>query len=167
MATVTLKGNPFDLAGSLPAVGAKAPAFKLVKSDMSAVTDADCAGKTTVLLTVPSLDTPVCAKETREFNQRAAALPGVQVLVASADLPFAIKRFCGAEGIDRVHGVSDVRDRGFGARWGVHIANGPLEGVTARAAFVIGPDGNLRYSALVGEIADEPNYDAVLAAARG
>jgi thiol peroxidase len=167
MANVTLKGNPWALSGTLPAVGAKAPAFKLVKGDMSVVTDADCAGRTTVLLTVPSLDTPVCQKETREFNQRATDLPGVQVLVASADLPFAIKRFCGAEGIANVHGVSDVRDRAFGARWGVHIANGPLEGVTARAAFVIGPDGNLRYAALVTEIADEPDYDAVLAAAQG
>ncbi len=167
MATVTLKGNPFRLQGSVPAVGSAAPDFKLVKQDLSAVTKADLAGKTVVLLTVPSLDTPVCAAETRKFNERAASLPGVEVLVASSDLPFAIKRFCAAEGIDKVHGVSDLRDRGFGARWGVTIAEGPLEGVTARAAFVIGPKGDVRYAELVGEIAHEPNYDAVLAAARG
>lgn len=167
MATVTLKGNPFPLSGTLPAAGAAAPDFRLVKSDLSEVSKASLAGKTVVLLTVPSVDTPVCALETRKFNEKAAALPNVTVVVASSDLPFAIKRFCAAEGIANVHAASDLRDRGFGARWGVAIAGGPLEGVTARAAFVIGPDGRLRYSHLVAEIAEEPDYDAVLAAARG
>ncbi len=164
MATVTLKGNPCNLAGTMPAVGAAAPAFTLVKQDLSAVTEKDLAGRTTILVTVPSLDTPVCQTETRKFNERAAALPNVQVLVASADLPFAIKRFCAAEGIDRVHGVSDVRDRGFGARWGVAIADGPLQGITARAVFVVGPDGKVRHAQLVPEIAQEPDYEAVLKA---
>jgi thiol peroxidase len=167
MATVTLKGNPIPLAGTLPAVGAPAPDFRLVKQDLSEVTKASLAGKTVVLLTVPSVDTAVCALETRRFNEKAAALPGVTVVVASADLPFAIKRFCAAEGIENVHACSDVRDRGFGARWGVAIAGGPLEGVTARAAFVVGPDGKVRWAHLVPEIAQEPDYDAVLAAARG
>ena len=112
MASVTLKGTPFELAGNLPAVGTAAPAFNLVKSDLSAVANADGAGKTTILLTVPSLDTPVCQMETRKFNEAASGLDNVQVLVASADLPFAIKRFCAAEGIENVDGVSDVRDRG-------------------------------------------------------
>jgi len=165
MTDVTLKGNPFPLTGELPAVGAAAPDFNLVKQDLSGVANGDLAGRTIVLLTVPSLDTPVCAIETRKFNQRAAGLDGVDVLVASSDLPFAIKRFCGAEGIEHVHGVSDVRDRGFAARWGVAIADGPLAGCMARAAFVIGPDGNLVYSELVTEIADEPDYDAILGAA--
>lgn len=167
MSTVTLKGTPFPLTGSLPKSGDAAPAFRLVKSDLSEVTNASLAGKTVVLLTVPSVDTPVCAVETRKFNERATALPDVTVLVASADLPFAIKRFCAAEGIQNVHAASDVRDRGFGARWGVAIADGPLAGVTARAAFVIGKDGKVRYAHLVPEIAQEPDYDAVLAAARG
>ena len=167
MASVTLKGDPFALSGDLPTVGSAAPAFRLVKSDLSEVDNAACAGTTTILLTVPSLDTPVCQVETRKFNEHAGSLEGVQVLVASADLPFAIGRFCGAEGIEKVHGVSQVRDRGFGKRWGVEIAAGPLEGITARAAFVIGPDGNLKYSELVGEIADEHNYDAILSAAAG
>lgn len=165
MASVTLKGNPCNLAGEMPAVGSPAPSFLLVKQDLSAVTNSDFEGKTVVLLTVPSLDTPVCATETRKFNEHAAALPGVTVLVASSDLPFAIGRFCGAEGIEAVHGVSDLRDRGFGERWGVAIADGPLQGVTARAAFVIGPDGAVKHAELVGEIADEPDYDAILAAA--
>lgn len=167
MATVTLKGNPFPLAGTAPAVGSRAPDFRLVKADLSEVTNAALEGKTVVLLTVPSVDTPVCALETRKFNEKAASLPNVTVVVASADLPFAIKRFCAAEGIANVHACSDLRDRGFGERWGVAIAAGPLQGVTARAAFVIGPDGALRYSHVVPEIANEPDYDAVLAAARG
>ncbi len=167
MASVTLQGNPCNLAGEMPAVGSPAPAFNLVKMDLSAVTNADFEGSTVILVTVPSLDTPVCAIETRKFNERAGSMPGVTVLVASSDLPFAIGRFCGAEGIEKVHGVSDLRDRGFGERWGVAIADGPLEGVTARAAFVIGPDGNVKHSELVGEIADEPDYDAILAAAAG
>lgn len=167
MSTVTLKGNPVPLAGALPAVGAPAPDFRLVKADLSEVTKASLAGRTVVLLTVPSVDTPVCATQTRKFNERAAALPGVAVVVASADLPFAIKRFCGAEGIQNVQAASDVRDRGFGERWGVSIAGGPLEGVHARAAFVIAPDGSVRHAELVPEIAQEPDYDRILAAARG
>ncbi|MCK6479717.1 MAG: thiol peroxidase [Planctomycetaceae bacterium] len=167
MASVTLKGNPVGLSGSIPAVGAAAPAFTLVKSDLSALAGSDLRGKTVVLLTVPSLDTPVCQAETRKFNERAASVPGATVVVASSDLPFAIKRFCAAEGISNVHGASDVRDRGFAERWGVAIKDGPLQGVMARAAFVIGPDGKVKYSALVPEIAQEPDYDAVLKAASG
>jgi thiol peroxidase len=167
MASVTLKGSPLTLGGTMPKKGSPAPAFNLVKQDLSAVSNADLKGKTIVLLTVPSLDTPVCQTETRKFNERAASLPNATVVVASADLPFAIKRFCAAEGISNVHGASDLRDRDFGKRWGVAIQDGPLAGVLARAAFVIGPDGNVKYSELVPEIAQEPNYDAVLAAAKG
>lgn len=166
MATVTLKGNVCNLAGTMPKKGDAAPAFTLVKQDLSALSLADVKGKTTILLTVPSLDTPVCAIETRKFNERAAAVPGATVVVASSDLPFAIKRFCAAEGIANVHGASDLRDRGFSERWGVGIKDGPLAGVMARAAFVIGPDGKVKYSALVPEIAQEPDYEAILAAAK-
>jgi thiol peroxidase len=165
MATVKLKGNPVELAGSMPAVGDAAPEFRLVKSDLSAVSHKDIAGKTTILLTVPSLDTPVCQIETRKFNEKAASLPNVTILVASPDLPFAIKRFCAAEGIANVHGVSDIRDRTFGKRWGVEITQGAFEGIMARAAFVIDPEGKIKYAELVPEIAEEPNYDAILAAA--
>lgn len=167
MASVTLKGNPCNLAGALPKAGQAAPAFTLVKSDLSPVTGADLRGKTTILLTVPSLDTPVCATQTRKFNEKAASLPNTAVVVASSDLPFAIKRFCAAEGIQNVHGASDLRDRGFGERWGVAIKDGPLQGVLARAAFVVGPEGTVKYAALVPEIAQEPDYDAILAAAKG
>ena len=167
MGSVTLKGNPCSLSGEFPSVGSPAPAFNLLKSDMSSISNADIAGGTTVLLTVPSVDTPVCAIETKKFNERAADLPDVTVLVASADLPFALARFCAAEGIENVSACSDLHDRGFGVRWGVAITDGPIRGVTARAAFVIGPDGNLTYAELVSEIADEPDYDAILSAASG
>jgi len=166
MSTVTLKGNPIRLAGTMPGKGAAAPDFTLVKTDLSQITKKDVAGKTVVLLTVPSVDTGVCATETRKFNEKAASIPNVTVLVASADTPFAMKRFCAAEGIDKVHGVSDIRDREFGRRWGVAIADGPLAGATARAAFVVDPAGKVKYAELVPEIGQEPNYDAILAAAR-
>ena len=166
MASVTLKGNPCNLSGAMPKAGQAAPAFTLTKADLSALSLGDLKGKTTVLLTVPSLDTAVCQTETRKFNERAAALPHATVVVASSDLPFAIKRFCAAEGIQNVHGASDLRDRGFAERWGVAIKDGPLAGVMARAAFVIGPDGKVKYAELVPEIAQEPNYDAILKAAQ-
>lgn len=166
MATVTLKGNPFHLAGTMPAKGAVAPDFTLVKTDLSQVTKKDFAGKTFVLLTVPSVDTGVCATETRKFNEKATSIPGVAVIVASIDTPFAMKRFCGAEGITNVHGVSDLRDREFGKRWGVAIAEGPLAGTTARAAFVVDGAGKVKYVELVPEIGQEPNYEAILAAAK-
>jgi thioredoxin-dependent peroxiredoxin len=166
MATTKFKGGPVALAGTFPAVGAAAPALRLVKQDLSEVTEKDFAGRTTILLTVPSVDTPVCAIETRKFNEKATKIPGVQVIVASADLPFAQKRFCAAEGIANVHTGSDLRDRDFGRRWGVAIAQGPLAGLTARAAFVIDGAGRLRYAQMCPEIAEEPDYDGILAAAR-
>lgn len=166
MGKTMLKGNPVNLAGEIPAVGAAAPAIRLVKADMSEVTNASLAGKTTILLTLPSVDTPVCQIETRKFNEKAAAIPGVNVVIASSDLPFAIKRFCAAEGIANVHAASDLRDRAFGSRWGVAIADGPLQGVTCRAAFVIGADGTVKFSQIVPDIAQEPDYDAILAAAK-
>lgn len=167
MASVTLKGNPVRLAGELPAKGSPAPDFTLVKTDLSAVTKKDFAGKTFVLLTVPSVDTGVCATETKKFNEKATSIPGVSVVVASADLPFALKRFCALEGIANVMGVSDLRDRDFGKRWGVAIADGPLAGLNARAAFVVDSAGKVKYAELVPEIGQEPDYDAVLAAAKG
>ena len=167
MSTVTLKGNPVHLTGTLPAKGAAAPDFSLVKPDLSAVTKKDVAGKTVILLTVPSLDTGTCALEMKKFNEKAVAVPGVTVIVASADLPFAIKRFCAAEGITNVTGASDLRDREFGKRWGVAIADGPLQGLNARAAFGIDGTGHVKYVEHVAEIAHEPNYYTMLATGRG
>ena len=131
---------------------------------MSEVTLADLAGKTVILSVFPSVDTPTCATSVRTFNAKAAALPNTVVLCASADLPFAHKRFCGAEGLDAVVSASDLRDKGFGARYGLTIAAGPLEGLLARAVLVIGADGVVRHAQLVSEIADEPDYAAALAA---
>jgi thiol peroxidase len=151
----------------MPKVGAKAPDFKLTKSDLSAVELGGLRGKKKVVVTVPSLDTSVCATETRKFNEKAAGIGNVEVLIVSADLPFAQKRFCETEGIRSVTAASDVRDRGFGERWGVAIADGPLQGLMARAVFVLDENDTVKYSELVPEIAQEPNYDAALAALEG
>jgi thiol peroxidase len=167
MASVTLRGTPFNLKGSMPKVGDRAPDFTLVKSDMSAVSLKDLAGKKKVLVMVPSLDTPVCQTETRKFNEKASALGDTAVLIVSADLPFAQKRFCETEGIKSVMAASDVRDRGFGERYGVTIAEGPLQGIMARAVVVVDKNDKVVYSELVPEIAQEPNYDQALAALKG
>ncbi len=165
MAQVTLRGNPVNLAGNMPKVGDTAPDFNLTGVDMAPITKQSLSGKKKVIVTLPSVDTPVCQTETRTFNQKATALgDNVVVVIASADLPFAAKRFCAAEGLDRVKTGSDLRDRDFGKRWGVGIADGPLQGVTARAVFVVDENDKVTYAELVPEIAQEPNYDAALAA---
>lgn len=167
MAKITLKGSPVNTNAELPAKGAKAPDFTLVGADLANVGLADFAGKTVILNIFPSIDTPTCAMSVRKFNAEANALDGVVVLCASADLPFAQKRFCGAEGLDKVKTVSDMRDKGFGQRYGVAIVDGPLAGLLARAVVVVGKDGTVAYTQLVGEIADEPDYAAALKAAKG
>lgn len=168
MAQVTLRGNPINLAGNMPKVGDTAPDFNLTGADMAPITKQSLAGKKKVIVTLPSLDTPVCQMETRKFNEQAAALgDNVVVVIASADLPFAAKRFCTTEGLERVKSGSDLRDRSFGERWGVAIADGPLQGVTARAVFVVDENDKVTYTELVPEIAQEPNYDAALAALKG
>jgi len=165
MAQVTLKGNPCNLAGTMPKVGDTIPDFNLTAADLSPITKASLAGKRKVVVVLPSLDTPVCQMETRQFNQRATALgDDVVVLIASADLPFAMNRFCAAEGLKNVKTGSDMRDREFGKRWGVAIADGPLAGLTARAIFVTDANDKIVYEELVPEIAQEPNYDAALSA---
>ncbi|MBC7908006.1 MAG: thiol peroxidase [Rhodospirillaceae bacterium] len=167
MATITLKGNPINTSGNLPAVGSAAPDFTLVKTDLSAVSLKDLAGKTVVLSVFPSVDTPTCATSVRRFNAELDKLGDVTVLCASADLPFAHKRFCGAEGLDRVLSVSDLRDKDFGKRYGLTIVDGPLAGLLARAVVVIGPDGKVKYTQMVSEVADEPDYAAAITAAKG
>lgn len=167
MATVTLKGNPFNTAGMLPAIGSKAPDFKLTKTDLADVSLADFAGKNVVLSIFPSVDTPTCAASVRRFNAEVSKLPDTVVLCASADLPFAHARFCGAEGLSNVLSVSDFRHKDFGDRYGVRLMDGPLAGLLARAVVVIGPDGIVKQTQLVGEIADEPNYEAAIKAVTG
>jgi thiol peroxidase len=166
MAQTAFKGNPVHTAGALPAVGAKAPDFKLVAVDLADVGPGDFAGKTVVLNIFPSIDTPVCAASVRRFNALLDKLGDVVVLCASADLPFAHARFCGAEGLANVKSVSNLRDKGFGARYGVEITDGPLAGLLARAVVVIGKDGHVTHTQLVPEITQEPDYDAAIAAAK-
>lgn len=166
MAEVTFKGNPIQTNGNLPATGSPAPDFRLVTTDLGEVTPKDFAGKTVVLNIFPSVDTPVCAASVRRFNAELDKLGDVTVLCASADLPFAHKRFCAAEGLERVKSVSDMRDKGFGERYGVKITDGPLAGLLARAVVVIGADGRVTYTQLVPEIGQEPDYAAAIAAIR-
>jgi thioredoxin-dependent peroxiredoxin len=166
MTTVTLGGNPISLAGDFPKVGTAAPAFALVNGDLQDVGLATYGGKRKVLNIVPSLDTPVCATSTRKFNEQAGKLPNTVVLVISADLPFAAKRFCETEGLKNVETLSTMRGRDFMRNYGVEIAEGPLAGVTARAVVVVNENDEIIYTELVPEIKQEPNYEAALAALR-
>lgn len=163
MASVTLGGNPITVAGSFLKKGDTAPEFSLTTKDLKDEGLKDFAGKRKVLNIVPSLDTPVCAKSTKIFNEKAGALPNTVVLVISADLPFAAGRFCTTEGINNVVTLSTVRGGDFKTKYGVDIASGPLKGVTARAVIVLDANNKVLHSELVPEIKLEPNYDAALA----
>jgi len=157
---VTMRGNPLTLVGPEITVGQKAPDFSVVTNDMAPVTLADYAGKALALVSVPSLDTPVCAVETRRFNAEAAKLGAdVRILTISMDLPFAQKRWCGAMGIDKVETLSDHREASFGLAYGVLIKELRL---LARSVFVVNKNGIVTYAELVPEIADEPFYAGVL-----
>ena len=164
MATVTLRGNPVNVGGNFPKVGDSAPDFNLTASDLSDVSLASYAGKRKVLNIVPSLDTPTCAKSTRVFNEKASAMSNTVVLVIAADLPFAMSRFCGAEGLKDVVALSTFRGKDFHTKYGVDIADGPLRGLTARGVVVLDENNKVKHAELVSEIAQEPNYDAALAA---
>ena len=161
---VTLKGNPIKIEGTFPKVGQKAPAFSLVSRDLADVTLANYAGKKKVLNIVPSLDTPVCAISTRKFNQQASNMDNTVVLIIAADLPFAMSRFCDAEGLDKVITLSTMRGANFMKDYGVFIVDSPFAGITARAVIVLDESDNIIHAELVSEIADEPNYEAALAA---
>ena len=163
MAEVTLGGNPVHTSGELPAVGSAARAFTLTGANLGDVGSADFAGKTVVLNIFPSIDTPTCATSVRTFNERAASIDDAVVLCVSKDLPFAQGRFCGAEGIDNVQTGSAFRSS-FGDDFGVTLTDGALAGVFARAIVVVGPDGNVKHTELVPEIAHEPDYEAALGA---
>jgi thioredoxin-dependent peroxiredoxin len=162
MAQITLRGNSINTIGELPAVGSPAPGFALTGTDLGVVSSEQFGDKPVLLNIFPSVDTPVCATSVRVFNERAAG-SGASVLCVSNDLPFAQKRFCGAEGIENVTTASAFRDS-FGQDYGVTITDGPMAGLLARAVVVVGADGNVAYAELVPEIAQEPNYDAALAA---
>ena len=166
MAKLTFKGNPVSTVGNLPAVGSNPPSFTLVGIDLSETKLSDLAGKRIVLNIFPSVDTAVCATSVRRFNQRASDLPGTIVLCVSKDLPFAHKRFCGAEGIENLRSLSSFRGPDFGKDYGVTMVDGPLAGLFARAVIVIDASGKVVHSQLVPEIAQEPDYDAALAAGR-
>jgi thiol peroxidase len=161
MAQVTLRGNPFNTSGELPAVGSSAPSFSLVSNDLSEVSSESLAGKKVVLNIFPSIDTPTCATSVRTFNARAADLDNTVVLCVSEDLPFAAGRFCGAEGITNVLTGSGFRSD-FADAYGVRLEDGPLAGLMARSVVVLDESGNVAYTQLVGEIGDEPDYDAAL-----
>ena len=163
MAEVTLGGNPVHTVGELPAVGSAAPAFTLTGADLGDVTNADLAGKKVVLNIFPSIDTPTCAQSVRHFNESAAGRDDTVVLCVSQDLPFAQSRFCGAEGLSNVKTASTFRSD-FGDAYGVTLAEGRLQGLLARAVVVLDEQGQVTYTQLVPEIAQEPDYDAALKA---
>lgn len=164
MATITLNGNPINTSGNLPKVGTKLADFKLVKNDLSVATPNDFVGKKLVLNIFPSIDTGTCATSVRKFNEKASALQNTQVLCISRDLPFAQKRFCGAEDIENVINLSDFKDGNFGKTNGLEIIDGPLAGLHSRSIIVTDENGIITYTEQVSDIVNEPNYDAALAA---
>jgi thioredoxin-dependent peroxiredoxin len=165
MASVTLKGNPVSIGGNLPSKGQAAPDFSLADAKRNMLSLGDFAGKRKVLNIFPSVDTPTCATSVRTFNKQASSLDNTVVLCISADLPFAQSRFCGAEGIENVTTLSTFRDTAkFSKDYGVQIVDSSLAGLTARAVVVLDENNKVLHSQLVSEIADEPDYDAALAA---
>ena len=166
MAEITFKGTPINTSGDLPAVGAAAPEFTLVGGDLSDVTLSSFAGKKVILNIVPSFDTGICAASVKKFNEEAGSLADTVIVNVSKDLPFAQGRFCESNNVEHVTNVSCFRCNGFGDAYGMTMTEGPLKGLLGRAVVVVGADGNVAYTELVPEIAQEPNYDAALAAAK-
>jgi len=164
MATITLQGNEIHTAGDLPAVGSAAPQFQLTGTDLQDFGLDRFAGQRVVLNIFPSIDTGICAMSTRKFNEAAQSLDNTTVVCVSRDLPFAHARFCGAEGLENVVSASEYRGDGFSANYPVQITDGPFAGLFSRAVVVIGADGTVLHAEQVPEIAQEPNYDAALAA---
>jgi thiol peroxidase len=162
MATVTLKGNKITTSGELPKVGAKAPNFTLTATDLSSKSLSDFAGSKLVLNIFPSVDTGTCAQSVRQFNKEASELENTKVLCISHDLPFALNRFCGAEGLNNVISLSDYKDGSFGKSYGLNFVTGPLETLHSRCVVVLDEKGTVLYTEQVAEIVDEPNYKAAL-----
>lgn len=163
MASITLGGNPIHTSGELPKVGSKLADFHLTKTDLSTASLEDFAGKKLVLNIFPSVDTGTCAASVRTFNKKASEFQNTNVLCISRDLPFAQKRFCGAEGLENVVNLSDFKDGSFGKSNGLEITDGPLAGLHSRSIIVVDEKGTVLYTEQVAEIADEPNYDAAIA----
>ncbi len=164
MASITLGGNPINTSGELPTIGRKAPEFNLVKTDLSETTLADFSGSRLVLNIFPSIDTGTCAASVRQFNERASQLENTKVLCISKDLPFAQKRFCGAEGLENVINLSDFKNGSFGTDYGLIMTDGKLAGLHSRVVIVIDENGVMTYSEQVPDIADEPDYENAIAA---
>jgi thioredoxin-dependent peroxiredoxin len=163
MASITLGGNAINTNGNLPEIGLKAPNFQLVKNDLSVASLSDFAGSKVVLNIFPSIDTPTCATSVRTFNADASKLENTKVLCISRDLPFAQKRFCGAEGLENVINLSDFKTGQFGKDYGLEIVDSVLAGLHSRVVIVLDENGVVKYTEQVPEIADEPNYEAALA----
>jgi thioredoxin-dependent peroxiredoxin len=164
MASITLGGNPVHTSGELPKVGSKAPNFKLVNTDLGVNTLADYAGSKLVLNIFPSVETGVCSTSVRTFNAKASGLENTKVLCISRDLPFAMKRFCGAEGLENVINLSDFRTGSFGKDYQLEMLDGGFEGLLSRVVIVLDENGIIKYTEQVPEIGTEPNYEAALAA---
>ncbi|MFY0714665.1 thiol peroxidase [Seonamhaeicola sp. NFXS20] len=162
MATVTLKGNTINTSGELPKVGTKAPDFTLTATDLSSKTLNDFSGSRVVLNIFPSVDTGTCAASVRQFNTEASELENTKVLCISKDLPFALARFCGAEGLDNVVSLSDFKTGDFGTSYGVNFVDGPLESLLSRSVVVLDENGTILYTEQVAETTEEPNYKAAL-----
>ena len=164
MAAITLGGNPINTNGELPKVGSKAPDFQLTNQNLSLVSLADFSGTKIILNIFPSIDTSTCATSVRTFNAKASALENTKVLCISRDLPFAQKRFCGAEGLDNVINLSDFNTGNFGKDYGLEIVDGAFSGLNARVVILIDENGIIKHTELVPEIDYEPNYESALAA---
>lgn len=163
MASITLGGNPIHTSGELPKVGSKISDFKLIKTDLSIASLSDFVGKKLVLNIFPSVDTETCAASVRKFNESASTLENTTVICISRDLPFAQKRFCGAEGLENVISLSDFAEGSFGKTNGLEMTDGALAGLHSRVVIVVNENGTIIHTEQVAEIADEPNYEAALA----
>jgi len=164
MASITLGGNAVNTSGNLPEIGTKAPNFKLIKTDLSSTSLEDYKGTKLVLNIFPSIDTGTCATSVRKFNETASTLDNTKVLCISRDLPFAQKRFCGAEGLENVENLSDFKDGSFGKNYGLEITDSVLAGLHSRVVIILDENGVVKYTEQVPEIANEPNYESALAA---
>jgi len=163
MATITLRDKPIHTIGELPEIGSQVKDFELVAKDLSRVSLADFAGARLVLNIFPSLDTGTCAASVRYFNELAGKLADTKVLCISRDTPFAQSRFCGAEGLENVHTLSDFESAQFGKDFGLQLIDGPMKGFLSRVVIIVEADGKVTYTQQVPVLSDEPNYDEVVA----
>lgn len=166
MTKVNFNGNPVQLSGNIPTKGDRAEDFSFVKEDLSDATLADYKGKVKVIMALPSLDTGICQKEARAFNEKLSGMDGVVGIIVSKDLPMAMKRFCAAEGITNVVTASDFRYNDFSSQYNVDMTEGPLKGLMARVVWVLDVENNITYTELVDDITHEPNYDQAIDAVK-